>query len=410
MVRSLKAAFENEEHIAVLHLNIDDFNAVNEVFGNSVGDTLLDAMYTLLKSNIRKVDRIIRLKGDEFVLLLDNLRKSEYAGVVAQNILNALDTPFELGGQTIYTNISIGVAVYPDAGENAVALLQHAEIAMRKAKKHGKNQYYFYSNEMGQKNERHLFIKNGLRNALQKHEFYMLYQPIVDLKTGGCCGIEALLRWKHPQLGLLTPDEFLDDAKEMSLMSQIGKWVTQRVFSEFKQFNLPNFKFVSINVTAGELSKTKNVQAILAGIKEFDVDIDKIIFELTETSLVKNPEGLIKKLDTLFDTRIQLAIDDYGTGYSSLGYLKKLPIVILKIDQSFIQGMQSNPNDGIILESTIRLAHQLGIKVIVEGVEEKEQVEFLKKNKCDYVQGYYFSKPLSLKDVIQFIEQSKPHE
>lgn len=224
------------------------------------------------------------------------------------------------------------------------------------------------------------------------------------MEIGVCAGIEALLRWKHPQLGILNPDDFLEDAKAMNLMPQIGKWVTHRVFSEFKQFNVGKFEFVSINITASELSKTKNVEEILAGIKQFNVDIDKVVFELTETSLVKNPEGLIKKLDTLFDTRIQLAIDDYGTGYSSLGYLKKLPIAILKIDQSFIQGMQKNPNHGIILESTIRLAHQLKIKVIVEGIEEKDQVDFLRKNKCDYGQGYYYSKPLLLKDVIQFIQ------
>lgn len=175
MVRALKSAFENEEHIALLHLNIDDFKAVNEVFGRAIGDALLDAMYMLLKTKIRKVDHIVRLNADEFVLLLDNLRKTEYAGVVAQNILNALDKPFDLNGQTIYSNVSIGVAAYPDAGENGVALLQHAEIAMKKAKQHGKNQYYFYSDEMGQKNERHLLIKNGLRNALQKHELYMMY-------------------------------------------------------------------------------------------------------------------------------------------------------------------------------------------------------------------------------------------
>ncbi len=204
----------------------------------------------------------------------------------------------------------------------------------------------------------------------------------------------------------LYPDEFLKEAKKMNLMISIGKWVTRKVFSEFKQLDKLPVLFVSVNMAADELTDTNMLKSILKARDEFDIDIKKVIFELTEKSFVKNPETFIKKLDNLFDVRIQLAIDDYGTGYSSLSYLKKLPISILKIDQSFVQGMEKTPKDSAILESTIKLAHTLGIKVIAEGVEKKEQLAFLKKNNCDYVQGYYCSKPLSLKETVAFIKKS----
>ncbi|MDX2346476.1 MAG: EAL domain-containing protein [Legionella sp.] len=406
MVHTIKAAKLSEEHMAVLHLNMDNFKTINDVFGKAAGDVVLLKTLALLKDHTRKTDMVACLKGDEFVIVLDHLRKSEYAGVVAHNILNALDEPFEVAGEKIYSNVSIGISVYPLAGNTGVELLQHAEVAMHKAKSHGKNQSYFYSEHLDEQTERWLWINNGLRNALQKDEFYMAYQPIVDLKTGACHGVEALLRWQHPHLGVLYPEEFLPEAEKMNLMVPLGKWVTRRVFSEFSQLDTKPLLFVSVNVTADELSETRTVEDILAALKEFNVDINKIIFELTETSFVNHPERLIKKLDDLFNVRIQLAIDDYGTGYSSLSYLKRLPIAILKIDQSFIQDMDKDPHNKIILQSTIQLAHSLGIKVIAEGVEIKRHADFLKQNKCDYVQGYYFAKPLSLKDTIEFIKKS----
>ncbi|MCH9756668.1 MAG: EAL domain-containing protein [Gammaproteobacteria bacterium] len=406
MSKAINEAKDAEEHMAILYLDIDDFKIVNDTLGHQAGDELLKSVSDILKQSIRKRDTVARLGGDEFAIVLTNLRKSEYAGVVAQNIINKLDKPFIYNAKEIYINLSIGIAVYPIGGISAVDLIKHADMAMYSAKRNGKNQYRFHSEKLNRESERSLQISNGLRNAILKNEFFMMYQPIIDLKTGGCSGIEALLRWKHPQLGILYPEAFLAVAEKLNLMSAIGGWVTKKVFFDFKQFNTHLLLFFSVNITANELSETKTIKNILKSIKGLDVDIDKLIFEITETSFVTNPERLIKKLDNLFDVRIQLAIDDYGTGYSSLSYLKRLPVSILKIDQSFVQDMEQTPNAAVILESTIKLAHDLGIKVIAEGVETETQLQFLEKNACDYVQGYYFSKPLSLQDTVKFIEDS----
>ncbi len=404
MVVAIQSALQAEEHMAVLHLNLDNFKVVNDTFGRAVGDILLEKVEAFLKQQVRKKDMVIRLPNDEFVIILEHLRKPEYAGIVAQNILKGLDEPFEISGEAIYSNASIGAAVYPSGGDSAIILIEHAKMAMHAAKQYGKNRCHLYSDTLDEENERWLLILNGLRSALQKNEFYMLYQPIVDLKAGSCVGIEALLRWKHPKFGSLTPDIFLPAAEKMNMMMPVGRWVMQRVFSDFKAFDADSLQFFTINVTVDELSDKQSLESILAVIKQCDVTLEKVIFEITETLFVKDPEALVKKLDELFEVRVQLAIDDYGTGYSSLGYLKRLPISMLKIDQSFIHDMEKHPSDAFILESTIELAHNLGIKVIAEGVEAEAQVSFLKKNKCDYVQGFYFSEPLSLKDVIQFIK------
>ncbi|MDF1646983.1 MAG: EAL domain-containing protein [Legionellaceae bacterium] len=407
MAQAIQEAEKRQEHMAVLYLDLDNFKRVNDTLGHHAGDELLKLMASLLRKSTRKGDTVARLAGDEFALVLTHLRKPEYAAIVAENIINKTDSPFMIDGKEVYINMSIGIAVYPLSSTSAVDLMKHANMAVHAAKHNGKNQYRFYSDALDEESERSLEISTGLRNALQKDELFIMYQPIIDLKTGACSGIEALLRWEHPKLGTLYPKDFLFEAEKMSLMLPIGKWVTRKVFSEFKQLDATPLLFVSVNITADELSETKVVQDIFESLRTFDVDIDKVIFELTETSFVNNPERLVEKINELFNVRINLAIDDYGTGYSSLSYLKRLPISILKIDQSFVQGMGKTSNDHLILLSTIELAHNLGIKVIAEGVEDKEQLDFLTKNKCDYAQGYYLSRPLLLEDAIQFIKKSK---
>jgi diguanylate cyclase (GGDEF)-like protein len=387
---AIQAAITRQKHMAVLYLNLDNFKRVNTTLGHQAGDALLQNILSVLEYSVRKGDTIARLDGDEFALILTHLRKPEYAGVVAQNVLLKLDKPFNIQETPVHVNASIGIAVYPLSGNTAVELLTCADSAMRASKMNGKNQYRFYTDILDEVNERLLKISTGLRNAIKKEEFFIVYQPIIDLKTRRCSGIEALLRWEHPTLGVLSPEEFLPEVEKVNLMLQVGKWVTRRVFNDFKMLNSKTLVFISVNITANELSETKIVKDILAAVQEFDVDLTKIIFELTETSFVIDPEGLVKKLDSLSKTPIKLAIDDYGTGYSSLSYLKRLPVAILKIDQSFVQSINQYSNSNIILKSTIKLAHNLGVQVIAEGVQTKEQLAFLEQNKCDYVQGFYF--------------------
>jgi diguanylate cyclase len=249
-----------------------------------------------------------------------------------------------------------------------------------------------------------------LTRTLRDEELFVVYQPIVDLKTGDCIGIEALVRWEHPTLGTLLPDEFIPIAEDANVMLLLGSWVMRRVCADFKKFDSKMLLFVSVNITANELTEEKTAQDILGAIDEFGVDINKVVLELTETSFMKKPEALIQKLSELSDIHVKIAIDDYGTGYSSLSYLKRLPISILKVDKSFIDDMNKSPNDTIILESTLELAHKLKLSVIAEGIETKEQYDFLKKTTCDYVQGFYLSKPLKLEDVIKFkFKEPKKH-
>jgi diguanylate cyclase (GGDEF)-like protein len=389
----------NQEHMAVLHINLDNFNLVNDALGHETGDLLLNKIAILFKDSVRKKDTIARLDGAAFVIILNALRKPEYAGTAAKNILRILEEPFELNRKKVYTHASIGIAVYPLAGTSKVDLIEHAEVAMRSAKNNGKNQYQFYSQELNKINKHEALIAGGLRNALKTQQFFMVYQPIVDLKTGDYIAYEALLRWKHLTLGVLLPDEFLPAAEHANYMVPIGKWVMQQVCSDYKHLKRDKLLFVTINVTADELEDKKIAENILENIQKFDVDLNKIVLELTETSFIKNPEILLEKLKQLSKVDIRVAIDDYGTGYSSLSYLKRLPVSMLKIDKIFIDDMLNNLHDRIIVESTLKLAHDLGLKVIAEGVETKAQVDFLKQHDCDYVQGFYFAKPLELQEI-----------
>jgi len=389
----------NQEHMAVLHINLDNFNLVNEALGHKTGDLLLNKIAIVFRNSVRKKDIIARLDGAAFVVILKALRKPGYAGVVAKKILRLLDEPFELSGKKVYAHASIGLAVYPLAGTSNVDLIKHAEAAMRSAKSNGKNQYQFYSNELNEINKEEALIAGGLRNALKKQQFFMVCQPIVDLKTGDYIAYEALLRWRHPTLGVLLPEEFLPAAEHANYMIPIGRWVMQQVCSDYKQLKRDKLLFVTLNVTADELEDERMAKNILENTQKFDVDLNKIVLELTETSFIKNPEILLKKLKQLSKVDIRIAIDDYGTGYSSLSYLKRLPVSILKIDKMFIDDMLNHVPDRIIVESTLKLAHDLGLKVIAEGVETKAQVDFLKQHDCDYVQGFYFAKPLELQEI-----------
>jgi len=401
MREAIQQAKLHQEHMGVLYINLDDFNLVNNTFGHDAGDLLLKKVAIRLRKSIRKKDVIARLGGNEFAVILNGLRKPEYAGVAAKNILKLLDKPFELDGKKAHTNASIGIAVYPLGGTSIIELIEHADAAMRTAKNNGKNQYQFYLKTLNEISHHKALISGGLRNALQKQQFFMVYQPIVDLKTGDYIAYEALLRWKHPTLGVLYPEEFLSVAEDENYMLPIGRWVMQQVFSDYKQLDSDQLLFVTVNVTADELEDEKIAENILENIQKFDVDLNKIVLELTETSFIKSPEILLEKLKQLSSVNIRIAVDDYGTGYSSLSYLKRLPISILKIDKTFIDDMLSNVRDRLIVESTLKLAHDLELKVIAEGVETKAQLDFLKQHDCDYIQGFYFSKPLEMQAIIK---------
>ena len=395
---SIQKAKENEEHMALLYLDLDNFKVVNDTLGHEVGDLLLKKVAVVLRKSIRKIDTVARLGGDEFAIILSGLRRPDYARAIAQNILSRLSVTFDLNGKEIFTNASIGIAVYPLAGKDSVELTKNADAAMYFAKKNGRNQCRVFSEQLNEENEEKLKILNGLRNILHKGELFLCYQPIIDLHTSDYFGVEVLVRWNHPQLGLVSPDRFLPAAEESGMMVDIGHWILEKSLADYGKAGLAPM-FLSINLSANELDAAAIAESILKAIQKQKINPKHIILELTETSVMRHPDLAIKKLKRLTDLGIQIAIDDYGTGYSSLSYLKRLPISILKIDKSFIEDIATESHGSIIVKSTIQLAHNLGLKVIAEGAETKEQVDFLKKYHCDYVQGFYFAKPMPIEKI-----------
>jgi diguanylate cyclase (GGDEF)-like protein len=404
MSSAIRDAEENKEHMALLYLDLDNFKMVNDTLGHDIGDLLLKEVSHMLKASIRQKDTVARLGGDEFALILRSLRKPDYAATIAKSILEKLSDPLDLDGKKIFTNASIGIAVYPFGGKTATDLIKNADTAMYKAKNNGRSQYCFFSKELSELNKENLQIATGIRSALENNELSLNYQPIIDLKTSACFGFEALLRWNHPELGLVPPNKFLPAAEDLGLMKSIGDWVVKQALKDYyglKQDNL----FISINLSVDELDGAKVADTILKSIKSLKINPQNIIFELTETSVMSKPEDSIEKLQQLSKLGVQVAIDDYGTGYSSLSYIKRLPVSLLKVDKSFVDDITPDSNDTIIVKSTIQLAHGLGLKVIAEGVESKEQFEFLQKHGCDYIQGFYYAKPMNLKALTAFIKK-----
>lgn len=402
---AIHEAKENTGYMALLYLNLDDFKIVNDTFGHFVGDLLLKEVSDILESSVRQGDTVVRLGGDEFSIVLPSLRKADYTASVASKILTKLSKTFLLNEHEVYTNCSIGIAIYPAGGKNAISLIKNADTALHEAKENGKNQYRYFSSKLNKKDEKTLLLINGLRSFIQQGELTLCYQPIVDLKTGQCYGNEVLLRWQHPELGLLLPDIFLPHAEDAGMMVAIGHWVIEHALLEYEQLQLDQNLHLSINLSVYELEGTKVTEILLKCMTDLKIKPHNIILELTETSVMHHPEAAIRKLQELAGLGVQIAIDDYGTGYSSLSYLKRLPISILKIDKSFIDDIGKDPNNTIIVKSTIQLAHSLGLKVIAEGVETKVQFQFLKEHDCDFVQGYYFAKPMPANKLQACIEK-----
>lgn len=401
---NIKQAEKDGLYLALLYLDLDNFKMINDTLGHDKGDELLKEVASTLNRSIRSVDTVARLGGDEFAIIINHLKKPDDAEIVARHILDKLRKCYKIDGEDVYTNTSIGVAVYPKAGKTAIELVKNADTAMYNAKRNGKNQFSYYSPQLNIKNKRVLQILNGLHNIIKNKELFLEYQPIIKIKDKKCVGFEALVRWQHKELGLIPPAEFLPYAEETNTMTDVGNWVLTQAIKDFK--NVANDSmFISINISTKELDDPKTVQVITKTIQRLKVIAKNIILELTETSIMRNPEDSITKFNKLNQSGVNIAVDDYGTGHSSLTYLKRLPISILKIDKSFIDDIGRNLNNTIIVQSTIQLAHNLGLRVVAEGVETKEQLEFLKTNQCDFAQGFYFSKPLKHDKLKKFLDK-----
>jgi diguanylate cyclase (GGDEF)-like protein/PAS domain S-box-containing protein len=390
-------AFRRRNPIGVMFLDLDNFKKVNDTLGHTVGDMLLKAVANRLRNCVRGGDTVSRLGGDEYILVLPNVKEMHDVTTVAKKLIGVFSTPFLLMGHEIYITASIGIALFPSDGDTVDALLKNADAAMYHAKEQGKNNYQFYSEEMNTRVFERMALETSLHRALRQQEFLLYYQPRVDLRTGRISGVEALVRWNHPEMGLVPPARFIPLAEETGLIVPIGEWVLRTACAQNKAWQdagLPPLR-MAVNLSARQFRQENLIQMVADALAETGLDPRWLELELTESLLMERAEQSVSILRSLADMGIDIAVDDFGTGYSSLGYLKRFPITNLKIDQSFIRDIASDPDDAILVRTIITMAHGLGMKTVGEGVESLEQIDFLYRHGCEEVQGYYFSRPLT---------------
>ncbi|OFZ67351.1 MAG: hypothetical protein A2V79_07660 [Betaproteobacteria bacterium RBG_16_56_24] len=381
---------------AVMFMDLDRFKVINDTLGHSTGDLLLQVMTARLKDCVRQGDTVSRLGGDEFAILLPELGEVEDAYLTAQNLLEAATIPFMLQGQELNISASIGISIYPDDGVSAETLMKNADIAMYRAKEEGRNNCQFYHTDMNTRSIERLAMETSIRHALEERQFELYYQPKISVASGKVVGVEALIRWNHPERGMVLPMEFIPLAEETGLILPMGEWVLQEAVAQGKAWQVAGFPplFVAVNVSARQFRQANFAGKVGQVLLDSGFDPHHLDFELTETTLMTNADENIETLNKLNAMGVRIAIDDFGTGYSSLNYLKRLPVDILKIDRSFVSGVTDSRDDAAIVEAIIAMARSLRLTVVAEGVETVEQLKFLQMNNCDEIQGYYFSRPL----------------
>ncbi len=404
---SLERARRNGTRLAVLFLDLDHFKNINDTLGHPVGDLLLQETARRLAACVREEDTVARLGGDEFTLLLEDLQDAHFAGEAAQRILAALAEKFVLQGHEVFVTCSIGISLFPGDGADVTTLLKNADSALYRAKEQGRDNYQFYTQELTARALERLALEASLRHAVPRGELRLHYQPQVDLYSGRVVGMEALLRWQHPQRGLVPPAEFIPLAEESGLILPIGEWVLRTACARLKAWidaGLPKIR-VAVNLSSRQFNQ-KNLFDTVAGVlRDTGLDPHCLELELTESLIMRDPEAAIATLARLRSLGVYFSIDDFGTGYSSLSYLKRFPIDRIKIDQSFVRNITTAPEDAAVSQAIISLSHSLNLKTVAEGVETAEQREFLRSRQCDEVQGFHFSRPLPEEEMEQLLRE-----
>lgn len=404
----LSRAAENQQRFSLLYLDIDHFKLVNDTFGHSTGDQLLIEVTERLQKHADERDTISRLGGDEFILLLPQTDTSK-AAEFAQRILDCFNTPFQFNGEELFITPSIGISLYPSDGQDAETLIKNADLALYRVKEEGKNNYQFFTKDMNEEVSRRSKIAIGLRKGLDRGEFTINYQPQIDIKTGSIIGVEALVRWVHPHMGPISPGEFIPIAEETGTIIQLGEFVMRNACLQNKAWQdagLPKFR-VAINISSRQFSQTNLSDLVHSALTESGLEPKYLELELTE-SIIQGSTSAVATMIELKAMGIHLSIDDFGTGYSSLSYLKLFPINTLKIDQYFTRNIHVDVKDAALVDTIIRMAHNLELNVIAEGVETNEQLDFLKERECDQAQGYYFNKPLPAEDILRLYGDPAP--
>ena len=393
---ALALAQRRDGLLAVLFLDLDAFKIINDSLGHSIGDSLLRVVAMRLKTHVREGDVVARVGGDEFTVVLQELKKKEDIPAIAQKILRAIADPVDVDGHRLYITASIGIAVFPDDGSDAETLLKNADNAMYRAKSEGRNTYEMSTEEMSRSMQERLTLESGLHQAMERNEFEVFYQPQIDIQSMKIVGMEALLRWRHPDRGLILPGSFLSVAEERGHIVLIGDWVLRTACLQAKMFRdagFPSFR-VAVNLSARQFREQTLVDSIESALRQSGLDPHCLELEITESVAMENVDLTQKQLTRLRRAGITIAIDDFGMGHSSLSYLKRFPIDALKIDRNFVEDLPERIEDAAIVRSVIELAQGLNLRVVAEGVETKQQLDFLRAQNCREVQGFYFGFPV----------------
>ena len=407
--QAIASARRRSTMLAVMFLDLDNFKRINDTLGHAYGDELLSAVAARLTDCVRAsdavaridqiehADEIARLGGDEFTILLSDITSPDQAGSAAERVLNALNAPFLIGGHEIVSHGSIGIAMYPADGTDSGTLLKNADAAMYRAKERGRNTFRLYDGSMNAHAHERLALEGELRRAIERNELVLHYQPRVDIATGRICGAEALVRWQHPERGMVPPGAFIGLAEHIGLIVPLGEWVLHQACMQQQNWRAQGYQIVpvSVNLATPHVRRQDLPEQIAALLQAHDLPPSMLELEVTESLMMRDVEATTRVLNQLSTLGVATAIDDFGTGYSSMMYLKRLPIQTLKVDRAFIRDLASDPDDAAIVNAIIAMAHSLKMSVVAEGVETDEQLQFLREHDCDQYQGFLFSKPVT---------------
>jgi diguanylate cyclase (GGDEF)-like protein len=397
--------------LAVLFIDLDEFKVVNDSLGHAGGDALLKEVAARLQSAVRPGDTVARISGDEFAIVLGDLARGDDAALVAQKLVDRLAQAAEIHGKEVFVTASVGIAVFPSDGDDAETLIGAADAAMYRAKQSGRNAFQFFTAEINQRSRARAQLGQELRRALEREEFALVYQPKYGLHDGRPSGAEALLRWRHPERGIVGPGEFIPVLEEIGLIVPVGEWVVRRACADLRSWLVDGVTVgpVSVNLSARQFRLHDLDRRIKSMVLAAGVDPGLIELEITESQLMQDPDHAIRIMRALREAGMRIAIDDFGTGYSSLAYLTRLPVNSLKIDRSFVQDMARDKDDATIVRTIIEMAHSLGFTVVAEGVETGEQAAFLRLLRCEEAQGYLFAEPMPAAEFTRLVTASRIH-
>lgn len=403
---AIKRAEREQHQIALLFVDLDRFKSINDSLGHQVGDKLLYEVSKRIHQTVRDSDVVARLGGDEFLVMMDDIGTSEDAALVAQKIIYALQIEFHIDGKEIFIGASVGISIFPKDGNDVEGLIKAADIAMYQIKNRGKNNYCFYSEELSKNAVERFTLESELRHALARKQFEVHYQPQISLLTGEIIGAEALIRWRHPTLGMVSPARFIPIAEETGLIVQIGEWILREAAKQAMAWINEGYtmQWVSVNVSGIQIMRSNFYDTVYGILIETDCKPQIIELEITESTVMQNTEFVIDTFNNIKQLGVRVAIDDFGTGYSSLSNLKRLPLSKIKIDQSFVRGLPDDLNDAAITNTINAMARNLGFSVIAEGVETSAQAEFLKNMGCEEAQGYLYGKPIDATEFTKMLE------